>query len=109
MWEMLCTNAKNLSVKFDIVEASENHIKVNWIATYDFSKTGRRVENRISTHMDIDNGKIVRQVDDFDFSRWARQAFGLAGYILGYIPAFHRKVQKGAREGLQKHLSSKTP
>jgi ketosteroid isomerase-like protein len=104
MWEMICTNARNFSLTFRIIEASDRHAQVEWVATYDFSMTGRRVVNKIATRMEFANGLIARQVDQFDFPTWARQAFGFAGIVLGRLPPFKRKVQRSARAGLEGFL-----
>ena len=107
MWEMLCASARDFSLKYEIVEADESHAHVHWVAIYSFGPAQRRVENRVSTRMDIVDGKIVRQVDDFSFPRWARQAFGPFGLVLGVFPFFKSKVQATAKSKLTNHLDRK--
>lgn len=104
MWDMLTKSAKDFSVEHKVVAASDTHADVEWTARYLFSKTGRPVVNRVRTRMAIANGKIVEQKDDFDFSSWAKQAFGVVGALIGWTPFFQKKVQATARQGLDKHL-----
>lgn len=107
MWEMLCASAKDFKLTFEIVEATETHAKINWTATYSFGPANRRVENRVTSRMEIACGKIVRHVDAFSFPRWARQALGPVGLILGPLPFFQKKVQTTALAKLRKHLLKK--
>lgn len=52
MWEMLCKNAKDFSLTFsNITMLDEEYATCNWVATYTFSKTGRKVVNRIKAFM----------------------------------------------------------
>ncbi|MEY2986573.1 MAG: hypothetical protein RJB13_94 [Pseudomonadota bacterium] len=104
MWEMLCSSAKDFRLSYQIVDASDTHVQVEWTATYSFGPRNRRVENRVSTLMEIVSGKITRQVDTFSFSRWATQAIGPIGFILGFFPFFRKKVQTNARAKLSEHL-----
>ena len=100
MWEMLCRNGKDLQLTYRDVWADEQSGRARWVATYTFSATGNRVENRISASFRFEGGKIVRHDDHFSFFRWARQAFGLPGWLLGWLPQFKEKVQQTARKNL---------
>jgi hypothetical protein len=106
MWEMLCSSAKDFSLTYEIADAGESHAVVNWIARYSFGPTDRQVENKVSTQMEIKAGKIIRQADSFSFPRWARQALGPVGLILGALPFFKRKVQSNAHARLTKYLKT---
>ena len=74
MWEMLCTTAKNFSLSFEKIETDGEYATCNWTAIYTFSKTGRRVINKVKAHMRIENGKITEHTDEFDIYKWSRQA-----------------------------------
>ncbi len=104
MWDMLTKSAKEFSVEHTVVSASDTHADIEWTARYLFSKTGRPVVNKVRTHMKIKNGRIFEQKDEFDFALWAKQAFGLVGTLIGWMPFFQKKVQATARQGLDKHL-----
>lgn len=100
MWRMLLTRGKDLQVDYEIRDESAQRASVHWIARYTFSQTGRRVVNAIDASLTLRDGRIVRHVDAFDFHRWASQALGSAGSLLGWLPAFRRKLQARAAAGL---------
>ena len=76
----------------DITERS-----AHWEATYRFSATGRLVHNIIDAEFEFDaHGLILRHRDRFDFWRWARQALGAPGLLLGWSPL---PARQGARAG----------
>jgi hypothetical protein len=105
MWHMLIERAKgNIKVNFSNVEADEKTGRVNWVAEYPFSATGRHVINRIHAEFEFRDGKIIRHTDHFNLHKWAGQAMGLKGQLLGWLPFFRKKVQKTAREGLNRFL-----
>jgi ketosteroid isomerase-like protein len=96
MWRMLCFRAKDFSVTFDGVEADDIHGKARWVARYLFSGTGNRVVNRIESSFEFRGGKIARQIDRFDLYAWMRQALGLKGLLLGWLPPVQDKVRQQA-------------
>src|SRR5689334_21626926 len=82
MWRMLASRAKDFSLVVDGIEHEGEVARVRWTAHYTFSATGRAVVNRVSLTISVRDGLIVEQRDAFDFRKWARQAFGLAGMFL---------------------------
>lgn len=105
MWEMLCKNARDFSLEFsDIKALDENYYTCNWVATYTFSKTGRRVVNRIKAYMKIADGKIIEHSDAFSVHRWSSQAFGWVGWLFGWNRFFQQKVKNEARKNLLKFM-----
>lgn len=108
MWEMLCTNATDLSVTFgNITERDHEYYTCNWTAAYTFSKTGRRVVNEIKAHMRIADGKIIEHSDAFSLHKWSSQALGLTGNLFGWNSFFQRKLKNKARKSLLKFIQSK--
>jgi limonene-1,2-epoxide hydrolase len=103
MWEMLMKNEKDLELKFEIISSDDDYVNVRWIAKYTFPKTGRLVINDIQAFFKIDDGKIRQHTDSFDFYKWARQAFGLTGLLLGWTTFFKARVQKTAMGTLEKY------
>ena len=103
MWRMLLGRSSG-DMTTSIVHlggsADGTTLQMHVTIDYTFSRTGNRVSNRIATFMTFRDGRIARQTDDFDFYRWARQAFGIAGWAAGWMPAFRRKVQSEAAAGL---------
>ena len=100
MWAMLLTRAEDLGIEVNVLEDSPTRARVDWTAHYTFGATGRRVVNRIETEMAISNGRIVRQVDRFSLWRWARQALGAQGLLLGWTPMVQNRIRKQAARSL---------
>lgn len=108
MWEMLARNAKGFSLTFsDIKAEDEEYVTCKWVATYTFSATGRKVVNRIQAYVRVQNGKITEHTDHFNFWKWARQATGLSGWLLGWSSFFQSQVRSKARENLKKFMDKK--
>lgn len=108
MWEMLCRNAKDFSLTFSDIRSEDNeYYTCNWTASYTFSKTGRKVVNKIRAFMRIKDGKIIEHSDAFRLSTWLAQALGWKGYWLGWTGFMKRAVQKNARKNLVNFIEKK--
>lgn len=92
MWRMLLKNP-DIKVTCSNVEADDNTGSADWVAVYTFSKTGRKVTNRVSARFEFKDGKIIKHTDQFSFWKWAGQALGLSGYLLGWTPLVKNKVR----------------
>jgi hypothetical protein len=103
MWAMLLTRAEDFGIEVNILEDSPARARVEWVAHYTFGATGRRVVNRIQTEMAIANGRIVRQVDQFSLWRWARQALGARGLLLGWTPMVQNRIRAQAAHSLREY------
>jgi hypothetical protein len=55
--------------------------------------------------VELIDGLIADQVDDFDFHRWARQAMGAGVLLLGWTPPLRNAVRRRARAGLDEYLA----
>jgi ketosteroid isomerase-like protein len=84
MWEMLVKRGTDLELSFSNVASTGDAASAQWIATYTFSASKRKVINKIQAHFIIRNGKIAEHTDSFSFYRWSRQALGPAGLLLGW-------------------------
>ncbi len=100
MWRMLTARAQNFSLTFDSVQADDQQGSARWVATYLFSKTGNTVVNHIQANFRFVDGKIVEHRDSFDLWRWARQALGTKGLLLGWTPLVQGAIRKQAMAGL---------
>ena len=100
MWAMLCARGKDLRVEPSAITADDAQGRARWDAWYTFSGTGRPVPNIIHAEFAFRDGLIVRHVDRFDFQRWARQALGVSGLVLGGTRFMRRKVQATAARSL---------
>lgn len=101
MWRMLCARAKDLEVVASGIEADATAGRADWVATYTFAATGKHVENRIDASFVLADGLIVQHRDRFDLYRWARQALGLKGLLLGWLPPVQAAVRRQAAQGLR--------
>ena len=100
MWRMLCERGKDLRVVATGVDAAERHGRAHWTATYSYGPTGRRVVNEIDAAFTFRHGLIVEHVDTFNLKRWAKQALGLSGHVLGFTPLLAPMVRKQAAASL---------
>ena len=100
MWRMLCGRAKDLSVTFKVVAADDRRGRAEWVATYSFSGTGRKIVNRIESSFEFEDGKIIAQKDHFNLYAWTKQALGLKGAVLGWLPPVQASLRKQAKARL---------
>lgn len=108
MWEMLCTNARDFSLTFSNIQLlDEEYATCEWVATYTFSKTGRKVVNHIKAFMKLQDGKIIEHSDAFKLSKWAAQALGWKGAVFGWMGWMKNKIQKNARKNLVAFIEKK--
>jgi hypothetical protein len=109
MWAMLCdaVKAKGRDVwKLEVRDISER--SAHWEPTYRFSATGRMVHNIIDAEFSFDSaGLITHHRDRFDFWRWARQALGTPGLLLGWSPMLRNKVRVQAARSLDRFLATR--
>lgn len=100
MWRMLAARAKDFSLTFDDVRADDKTGEAHWVATYTFSQTGNTVVNDIRASFTFKDGKILTHTDRFHLWRWAGQALGLKGWLLGGTPLVKNAIRKQAAKGL---------
>lgn len=104
MWRMLISRSKgNLKIAFSNVKADDESGSSKWIATYNFSKTNRKVVNVIHANFEFQDGLIIKHTDDFNVWKWTQQALGLPGYLLGWTPFLQKKIQEQSRDLLKKY------
>ena len=104
MWRMLLSRAEDdFGIEADVLEDGPSRARVNWVAQYTFSATGRPVVNRVTTEMQIVAGKIVRQEDTFSLWRWSSQALGAKGSLLGWTPFVRNKIRAQASAALREY------
>lgn len=103
MWKMLIERSEG---KLKIVFSNVTPTTAHWEAFYVFSKTGRNVHNKIDAHFEFKDGKIYRHRDHFNTWRWAMQALGFSGFLLGYTAFFRKKLQAQTRKLLSAYMQS---
>ena len=107
MWTMLCERGKDLMVVVSDIEADADRGRAHWDATYTYTVTGRRVLNRIDASFTFRDGLILRHEDRFDLYRWMRQALGLKGVLLGWLPSVQGAVRAQAAKALAAYRAKK--
>ncbi|MDR7212044.1 nuclear transport factor 2 family protein [Flavobacterium piscis] len=108
MWEMLLLKSKgNIKIEFSDIKADDFTGSALWTATYYFSKTNRKVVNKISSQFIFQDGLIIKHTDSFDVWKWSKQAFGFTGYLLGWTGFFQKKINEQALLSLEKFQRSK--
>ena len=106
MWRMLTGRAKDLEVELVEREADGDRGSAHWVATYTYSQTGRPVVNDVQARFRFADGRIAEHVDEFGFHRWARQALGPPGLLLGWTPMLRSTVRRRAREALDDFMGA---
>lgn len=104
MWKMLCLQAKDFKLDFFEVKADAEYGSCKWKATYTFSKTNRKVVNRVKAHFKFHEDKIIEHMDDFDLYVWSRQAFGASGWALGWSSFLKNKIRVTAKASLENFM-----
>ncbi len=105
MWRMLTAGADDLTV--DLVEhgADDDRGSAHWVARYTFTQTGRSVTNDVRASFRFADGLIAEHRDEFDFHRWARQALGTSGLLLGWTPFLRSAVRRRAGGRLNEFMA----
>ena len=101
MWRMLL-KTPGINITTSNVKAGDNTGSANWQAEYTFSLTGNKVVNKITAQFEFKDGKISKHNDHFSFWKWASQAFGFKGVLLGWTPLMRNKVREQALARLAK-------
>jgi ketosteroid isomerase-like protein len=106
MWRMLCERGKDLVIEFRDVNADDATGSAHWDARYTFGATGRKVLNRIEARFDFEDGLIRRHRDRFDLWRWAGQALGLKGRLLGWAGPVQQAIRRQAATALERYTAA---
>jgi len=107
MWEMLCISAKDLKVEFNNVSTDGDTGSAHWEADYTFSKTGRKVHNEIDAKFKFKDGLIIEHTDHFNLKKWAGQALGFKGKLIGGTNFFRNKLHQQTNLTLNKFIAEK--
>lgn len=104
MWQMLLSRSEDMKMTFGKVKENGDKVTASWEAHYTFTATGKKVINKIDAEFEIKDGKIIRHTDTFNFYKWARQAFGSGGLLLGWTNVFKEKVRQTAKKKLDDYM-----
>jgi ketosteroid isomerase-like protein len=106
MWRMLTGRAQDLEVRLLDHEVDGERGSAHWRADYTYTQTGRHVTNDVRGSFRFADGAIVEHVDSFGFHRWARQALGAPGLLLGWTPMLRSTVRRRARAALDEFMAA---
>jgi ketosteroid isomerase-like protein len=105
MWRMLTGQAEDLRVELVEHAVDGDSGSARWIAHYTFSRTGRPVVNDVRASFRFADGLIAEHADSFSFYRWARQALGPPGLLLGWTPIVRSATRRQARASLDAFMA----
>ena len=105
MWEMLLVKATDLELDYTNIRANDFSGSAEWTARYTFSKTGKKVINRIKASFIFEKGKILNHKDEFNFYTWSKQALGTPGLLLGWTPFIKNKIRNMAMKNLIEYMN----
>jgi ketosteroid isomerase-like protein len=108
MWRMFCETGTDLRVEASEVHADDRSGSARWDAWYTFAASGRPVHNVIQARFEFEDGLIRRHKDSFSFPRWAAQALGIPGKLLGRTRFLRKKVRQQAHKTLNEYLRAKS-
>ncbi len=106
MWRMLTRSSRDFRLELREHGSDATGGSAHWFAHYTFSQTGRPVVNDVTAAFAFRDGLITDHVDTFDFGRWAGQALGLRGQLLGWTPFVRSAVRRRARASLDRFRST---
>jgi len=107
MWKMLIEKSKgNIKIEFSDIKADDYSGTAKWVATYNFSKTKRKVINVIHAQFLFKDGLIIRHNDNFDIWKWSKQALGFKGLLLGWTGFMQKQIQKQTLGSLKNYKKS---
>jgi len=104
MWEMLVTRGKDLTLSYKVIQADDESGHGYWEASYTFSRTGRKVLNKVNSSFRFKDGKIIEHHDTFDIWKWAGMALGPSGRLMGWSPPVKKAIRKQALAGLDEFM-----
>jgi hypothetical protein len=106
---MLCESqkGKDFKVIYSDIKTNTNKGSAHWEAFYRYSKTGRRVHNKIDATFEFKDGLIIKHTDRFNLHKWAKQAMGFKGLLLGGTGFFKKKLNTQTNYLLNKYIDEK--
>ncbi len=106
MWQMLCESQKGKDFKVIVSDIKGNTANgsAHWEAFYTFSKTGRKVHNKIDAQFEFKDGLIIKHTDNRH--NWAKQAMGIKGLMMGGTRYFRNKLKSQTNALLDKFIET---
>ncbi len=89
----------------EVTDEGEGYYTVPWVKEYTYPVTGRSVKVAGKSYLQLEHGKIVGHSEAFSLHRWAKDAYGIAGWFFGSIFFFQRKMRREAARQLSEFVS----
>ena len=105
MWHMLLEASTDLQITFSDLVATEKTGSCRLDAHYTYSRTGRKVHNKIKAQFEFSNNLIIRHLDYFDLWKWSSMALGTAGLLFGWTPFMQHKIRTMAKKNLDNFIA----
>jgi ketosteroid isomerase-like protein len=84
MWRMLIKKGGDIEVLFKNIQADNIKGSSEWEARYKFSRTGRKVHNKVKATFEFEDGRIIKHTDRFNLWKWSLMALGPVGIIFWF-------------------------
>ncbi|MEO0895709.1 MAG: nuclear transport factor 2 family protein [Bacteroidota bacterium] len=104
MWRMLIKSQEGKDFRVEFSDLTDN--SAHWEAFYNFGKAENKVHNKIEANFRFQDGKIIEHLDSFNLHKWAGQAVGLQGKLLGWTGFFRKQLHQQTHRMLDKFESS---
>src|SRR2546425_8386371 len=101
---MLIGRSKDIEITFGDIRADEQSGSAHLEAGYTYSATGRKVHNVINAQFRFQEGSILVHHDTFDIWKWASQALGISGRLLGWTPFMQQTIRRRAGQALDDYV-----
>jgi ketosteroid isomerase-like protein len=108
MWRMLAGRSQDLKVAASDIHADDQRGSAHWVALYTYSATGRKVRNIVDARFQFKDGRILIHQDTFDLWKWAGQALGPSGQLLGWTPFTQAAIRRRAADALTAYMKRQT-
>ena len=88
-------------LSYQINHAGADRVETEWTLTNVFHASGRTVRLQGATTFVLSGLRITRQTDQFDRRDWSRQALGLTGLALSFVPGWRGYLRRELRSVLE--------
>lgn len=100
-WRRFVQLTPDLSVRFRIEQVGPGAAEASWTQSYLFHLTGRRVSVSGTSQFLLGRQggrlQIIKQIDQCDRRQWSRQALGMKGLLLSFVPGWRTFVENELR------------
>ncbi|BCL80098.1 ketosteroid isomerase [Ktedonobacteria bacterium brp13] len=104
MWRMLIGRSKDIEISFADIQADEQQGVAHWEARYTYSATDHKVHNIVNARFRFQEGSILVHQDTFNIEKWAAQALGISGRLLGWTPFMQQTIRRKASQTLDAYI-----